>query len=107
MLQKLSTNFVMGYAFNLCKKSISIVRCNKRSGKEGIDMAQNRVRIVDVADALGLSTATVSKVIHGKTEKIYDETAMECLEAMRDGLDCESEIVLPVKLVKRESTGSL
>lgn len=29
-------------------------------------MEQNRVRIVDVADALGLSTATVSKVIHGK-----------------------------------------
>ena len=37
-------------------------------------MAQNRVRIIDVADALGLSTATVSKVIHGKTEKISDET---------------------------------
>lgn len=37
-------------------------------------MAQNRVRIVDVADALGLSTATVSKVIHGKTGKISDET---------------------------------
>ena len=36
-------------------------------------MAQNRVRIADVADALGLSTATVSKVIHGKTEKISDE----------------------------------
>lgn len=33
-------------------------------------MEQDRVRIVDVADALGLSTATVSKVIHGKTEKI-------------------------------------
>lgn len=38
-------------------------------------MTQNRIRIVDVADALGLSTATVSKVIHGKTEKISDETA--------------------------------
>ena len=37
-------------------------------------MAQNRVRIMDVADSLGLSTATVSKVIHGKTEKISDET---------------------------------
>lgn len=37
-------------------------------------MEQSRVRIVDVADALGLSTATVSKVIHGKTEKISDET---------------------------------
>lgn len=37
-------------------------------------MEQDRVRIVDVADALGLSTATVSKVIHDKTEKISDET---------------------------------
>ena len=37
-------------------------------------MTQNRIRIVDVADALGLSTATVSKVIHGKTEKISDLT---------------------------------
>ena len=37
-------------------------------------MAQDRVRIADVADSLGLSTATVSKVIHRKTEKISDET---------------------------------
>ena len=42
--------------------------------EEGMKMTQNRVRIVDVADALGLSTATVSKVIHGKTEKISDKT---------------------------------
>ena len=32
-------------------------------------MAQNRVRIADVADSLGLSTATVSKVIHGKQKR--------------------------------------
>ena len=37
-------------------------------------MEQSRVRIADIADALGLSTATVSKVIHGKTGKISDET---------------------------------
>lgn len=37
-------------------------------------MVRNRIRIADVADALGLSTATVSKVLHGKTEKISDET---------------------------------
>ncbi len=37
-------------------------------------MEQNRVRIADVAGALGLSTATVSNVIHGKTGKISDET---------------------------------
>ena len=37
-------------------------------------IGRNRIRIVDVADALGLSTATISKVIHGKTEKISDKT---------------------------------
>lgn len=37
-------------------------------------MEQNRVRIVDIAETLGLSTATVSKVIHGKTSKISNET---------------------------------
>lgn len=36
-------------------------------------MAQ-RVRIVDIAEELGLSTATVSNVIHGKTKKISDGT---------------------------------
>ncbi len=37
-------------------------------------MGQQRVRITDIAEELGLSTATVSNVIHGKTKKISDET---------------------------------
>ena len=37
-------------------------------------MEQQRVRIRDIAEELGLSTATVSNVIHGKTGKISDET---------------------------------
>lgn len=37
-------------------------------------MEQNRVRIVDIAEELGLSTATVSTVIHGKTKKLSRET---------------------------------
>ena len=32
------------------------------------------IRIKDIADELGLSTATVSNVIHGKTKKISKET---------------------------------
>lgn len=35
---------------------------------------QERVRICDIAKELGLSTATVSNVIHGKTNKVSDET---------------------------------
>lgn len=64
----------MGYALNLCKFHIYNIPYNHNIVEEGMKMTQNRVRIVDVADALGLSTATVSKVIHGKTEKISDET---------------------------------
>ena len=37
-------------------------------------MEHQRVRISDIAEELGLSTATVSNVIHGKTKKISDET---------------------------------
>lgn len=41
----------------------------------GKGMAENRrVRIADIAEELGVSTATVSNVIHGKTGKISDET---------------------------------
>lgn len=35
---------------------------------------EGRVRIADIAEELGLSSATVSNVIHGKTKKISDET---------------------------------
>ncbi len=35
---------------------------------------ENKVRIIDIADELGLSTATVSNVLHGKTKKISDAT---------------------------------
>ena len=45
-------------------------------------MEQYRVRIVDIADTLGLSTATVSKVIHGKTSKISDKTVKRVLEEL-------------------------
>lgn len=34
----------------------------------------NKVRIIDIAEELKVSTATVSNVLHGKTKKISDET---------------------------------
>ena len=43
-------------------------------------MENERIRIVDIAEELGLSTATVSNVIHGKTKKISDETVKRVLE---------------------------
>ena len=38
-----------------------------------------RVRICDIAEELGLSTATVSNVIHGKTGKVSDETVQRVM----------------------------
>ncbi len=75
-------------------------------------MPQNRIRIVDVADTLGLSSMA-SKKSNPSLTTIHQEaplrakTAIKCLEAMRDGAECETEIVLPVELIKRESTGEL
>lgn len=43
-----------------------------------------RVRIRDIADSLGLSTATVSNVIHGKTQKISDETVRRVQAALEE-----------------------
>lgn len=37
-------------------------------------MEEKRVKISDIAEELGLSTATVSNVLHGKTNKVSDET---------------------------------
>lgn len=45
-------------------------------------MKEPRVRIVDIAEELGLSTATVSNVIHGKTKKISDETVKRVQELL-------------------------
>ena len=44
----------MGYALNLCKFHIYNVPYNHNIAEEGMEMTQNRIRIVDVADALGL-----------------------------------------------------
>lgn len=49
---------------------------------KGIRMNEGRVRIVDIAEELGLSTATVSNVIHGKTKKISDETVKRVQELL-------------------------
>jgi len=40
-------------------------------------MEEKRVRISDIAEELGLSTATVSNVLHGKTKKISEQTVQK------------------------------
>lgn len=43
-----------------------------------------RVTIKDIAEELGLSTATVSNVIHGKTKKISDRTVAKVQERLQE-----------------------
>lgn len=45
-------------------------------------MDEQRVRISDIADELGLSTATVSNVINGKNKKVSDETVSRVTELL-------------------------
>lgn len=47
-------------------------------------MDNGRVRIVDIAEELGVSTATVSNVIHGKTKKISEETVKRVQQALEE-----------------------
>lgn len=45
-------------------------------------MEKERIRIIDIAEELGVSTTTVSNVIHGKTKKISDETVKRVQELL-------------------------
>ncbi len=47
-------------------------------------MENGRVRIIDIAEELGLSTATVSNVIHGKTNKMSGETVKRVQQLLED-----------------------
>ena len=75
-------------------------------------MTQNRIRIVDVADTLGLSSMASKESNRAHTTRhqeanFWPNSAIECLEAMRDGTEYKPQIVLPVDLIKRESTRKL
>ena len=64
----------MGYALNLCKFHIYHVPYNHNATEEGMEMTQNRIRIVDVADTLGqyriiLSADTAGEVRQMPSQK--------------------------------------
>lgn len=60
-------------------------------------MQQQRVRISGIAEELGLSTATISNVIHGKTKKVSDETvervqALQTLHELKENKTSERRL---------------
>ena len=46
--------------------------------------SEHKVRIIDIANELGVSTATVSNVIHGKTGKISSQTMKRVQEKLEE-----------------------
>lgn len=46
--------------------------------------SEDKVRIVDIANELGVSTATVSNVIHGKTKKVSGQTVRRVQEKLEE-----------------------
>lgn len=52
-------------------------------------------------------TCALEFKISSQQANLRAKTAIECLEAMRDGTEYKPEIVLPVDLIKRESTRKL
>ena len=47
-------------------------------------MKEHPVRICDIAEELGLSTATASNVIHGKTNKVSEETLQRVMALLEE-----------------------
>lgn len=46
--------------------------------------AESKIRIIDIAEELGVSTATVSNVLHGKTKKISARTVKRVQKALEE-----------------------
>ena len=71
------------------------------------------LRIPEDIQIIGFDDNMASRESNPSLTTIHQEAdlrakaAIECLEAMRDGAECETKIVLPVELIKRESTGEL
>ena len=116
--QKTNADFVMGYTLNLCKIHFSVVPYNQNIKKRSLNAQDNTkdrkgIQIPKDIQIIGFDDNLASRESNPALTTIHQEaplrakTAIKCLEAMRDGAECETEIVLPVELIKRESTGEL
>ena len=67
----------------------------------------NDIQIIGFDDNMASRESNPALTTIHQEPSLRAKIAIECLEAMRDGAECETEIVLPVELIKRESTGEL
>ena len=67
----------------------------------------NDIQIIGFDDNMASRESHPSLTTIHQEASLRAETAIKCLEAMRDGAECGTEIVLPVELIKRESTREL
>lgn len=74
--------------------------------EKGIQIPKD-IQIIGFDDNLASRESNPALTTIHQEAPLRTKTAIKCLEAMRDGAECETEIVLPVELIKRESTGEL
>ena len=67
----------------------------------------NDIQIIGFDDKMASRESNPTLTTIHQEASLRAKIAIECLEAMRDGAECEKEIVLPVEIIKRESTGEL
>jgi LacI family transcriptional regulator len=73
---------------------------------EGVQIPKD-IQIIGFDDNLASRESNPALTTIHQEAPLRAKTAIKCLEAMRDGAECETEIVLPVELIKRESTRKL
>ena len=77
------------------------------------DRKGKNIRIPEDIQIIGFDDNMASRESNPSLTTIHQEAslrakaAIKCLEAMRDGAEYKTEIVLPVDLIKRESTRKL
>ena len=65
------------------------------------------IQIIGFDDNMTSRESNPSLTTIHQDARLRAKAAIECLEAMRDGTEYQTEIVLPVDLIKRESTRKL
>ena len=74
--------------------------------EKGIQIPKD-IQIIGFDDNLASRESNPALTTIHQEAPLRTKTAIKCLEAMRDGAEYKTEIVLPVDLVKRESTREL